>query len=110
MLADGLMLAGRLSELLARFGQPRKITSGYRLRPVVVVVNGKANEASHSLHMLCRAGDVEDQDWALKKWVRANPHVLVEIGLWVEDFAFTPTWLHAQIVPPASGRRMFIPY
>ena len=34
---------------------------------------------------------------------------LQEIGLWMEDPQWTPTWVHLQIVPPGSRRRVYIP-
>jgi hypothetical protein len=35
--------------------------------------------------------------------------LLQEIGLWIENPMWTPTWVHLQIVPPHSGRRIFVP-
>jgi len=39
----------------------------------------------------------------------ANESLMVEIGLWFEDFKATPTWVHAQAVAPKSGKRFFMP-
>lgn len=46
---------------------------------------------------------------ALQQWCLDNVKALEEIGLWCEDFKYTPTWVHFQDVPPASGKRFFIP-
>ncbi len=33
-----------------------------------------------------------------------------EKGAWFEDFKWTPTWIHIQRLPPASGKRYFRPF
>jgi len=38
-----------------------------------------------------------------------NTAVMVECGLWAEDFRWTPTWVHLQRIPPKSGKRIYIP-
>ena len=32
------------------------------------------------------------------------------LGIWFEHPQWTRSWLHCQIVPPASGNRFFVPY
>jgi len=39
----------------------------------------------------------------------ANTDKLEAIGLWLEHPESTPRWCHVQIVPPASGKRVFRP-
>jgi hypothetical protein len=43
--------------------------------------------------------------------IRSNAETpaLQEMGLWMEDPRWCPTWLHVQCVPPASDRRVYIP-
>jgi hypothetical protein len=36
----------------------------------------------------------------LARWCLRNPKLLEEIGLWMEDPRWTPTWVHVQSVPP----------
>ena len=70
-----------------------------------------------SKHLLAQACDVEDQlDRRLSVWCCRNLVVLERIGLWMEDPRWTAgknrgdPWCHWQIVPPGSGRRVYIPY
>jgi hypothetical protein len=62
-----------------------------------------------SNHLFGRAVDFADGDGKLKKWILANIKLMEEIGLYMEDFAATKTWVHFQINPPKSGNRFFKP-
>lgn len=63
-----------------------------------------------SKHFFCQAADLVCADLdKLKDWIKNNLAVVEEIGLWFEEFAATPNWLHCQIVPPKSGRRFYMP-
>jgi hypothetical protein len=82
------------------------ITSGYR----PAAINEKtANSAKKSNHMVCLAADIFDPERKLAKFCLDNLDKLAEIGLWVEDFRWTPNWTHFQIVSPKSGKRVFVP-
>lgn len=74
-------------------------------------VNGSTpNAATGSKHLTARAGDVHDtpgRDFA--RWCLRNLDRLEAVGLWMEDPQWTPTWVHLQIVPPGSGRRVYVP-
>jgi hypothetical protein len=96
----------KANQLLQRFGEARKVTSGWR-PPSVNAVTPRA--AKRSLHMTCEAIDLEDEDGQLDDWCLDHPEVLQEIGLWQEHPASTKDWCHLQIVPPRSGRRVFYP-
>jgi hypothetical protein len=66
--------------------------------------------AAFSKHRTGEAGDVRDAvDRRLARWCLQNLDVLDAIGLWMERPQWTPTWVHLQIVPPRSGKRVFIP-
>lgn len=94
--------------LLARFGQWRKVNSGWR--PPQVNASTQ-NAAPNSKHMTAQAIDLADPDGDLDDWLMSDPgqRALEEIGLWMEHPASTKSWTHLQTVPPRSGRRVFFP-
>lgn len=98
----------KANELLARAGRSdvHEVSSGWRPR---AVNDATRNAASRSRHITAEAVDLRDRDRSLATWCVDNLDVLAEIGLWMEDPRWTPTWVHLQIVPPKSGRRVFIP-
>ncbi len=104
------VLCERLNLLRANYGKPMIITSGLRsaAQQAELIQNGKSN-APKSRHLTGEAADILDTDGKLKEYVKNNLHLLELIGLWCEDFAHTPNWLHAQISAPKSGKRVFIP-
>ena len=94
--------------LLLKFGEGRKVNSGWR-PPAVNVVNP---ERGHELQTHDRrAIDPADPDGDLDEWLMTaeGQAALVEIGLWMEHPAATKSWTHLQTVPPKSGRRTFYP-
>jgi hypothetical protein len=96
----------RVNELLEKFGQYRKVNSGYRSIEDQKRINPKA---THSMHLKCAAVDLEDKDRKLTHFCLNNLKLLESIGLWMEDPNSTNTWVHLQCYPPKSGRRIFIP-
>jgi hypothetical protein len=99
-------IVAKASELLSRFGQLRRVSSGWRPPAINATTPGAARK---SLHMSCEAVDLEDEDGSLDDWCLEHPEVLQEIGLWQEHPAATKGWCHLQIVPPRSGKRVFFP-
>lgn len=95
----------RTNELLEKFGEYRKVSSGYR----TAAANTAAGGAKKSNHMICAAVDLEDKDGRLDAWCLNNLSVLEEIGLWLEHPDNTVNWCHLQIYPPKSGNRIFKP-
>ncbi len=104
--ADGAETVRRCNELLAAFGEPRAVNSGWR----PASINATTSRASPtSLHLWGAACDLRDPAGDLDQWCLDNPDVLEGIGLWQESPASTPGWCHVQIAPPHSGRRVFQP-
>lgn len=109
------VLLDRINKIRSAYGIPMTVTSGYRsmadhLR--IYAAKGITDPAKipmKSKHLYGQAVDIADSDGALKKWVLANLKLLEDIGLWCEDFSTTTTWVHFQIVPPGSGKRIFMP-
>ncbi len=96
----------KMNQVRAAWGKPMTVTSGLRSYEQQMKINPSAPK-SH--HMTGEAVDILDEDQSLAKWVQDNMPLMEHIGLWFEDFAHTPTWVHFQIVPPRSGARVFIP-
>lgn len=96
----------KVNQLLDRFGESRKVRSGWRPPEVN---QATPNAAPKSKHMTCEACDLDDPEGDLDEWCFANQEILQEIGLWLEHPASTKTWTHVQIVPPKSGNRVFFP-
>jgi len=83
-----------------------KVSSGWR---PPAVNDETSNAALTSNHLLAAAVDVVDELRQFAAWCVLNPSKLAACGLWVEDPRWTPTWVHLQIVPPRSGKRIYIP-
>jgi hypothetical protein len=99
----GLLTA--LNQFREIWGKPMIINSLYRPGHYNVLANGAPNSA----HITCEAIDVRDTGQVLAKYVVAHQDVLAECGLYCEDPASTPGWVHLQVRKPASGNRIFKP-
>lgn len=104
-----------LAELLARinivrkkYGKPMKVNDGYR-RPQDAPKNGSPT----SWHYKGAAVDIDDNDAGdFAKWVIENLQLIKDAKLWIEDIRWTNgcgSWVHFQIYPPKSKKRVFIP-
>jgi hypothetical protein len=68
------------------------------------------NAAKGSKHQAGCGIDLQDTpDRAMARWCLRNQDALTEIGLWMEDPQWTPSWVHLQSVPPGSARRVYVP-
>lgn len=94
-----------LNKLRAAYGKPMRVSSGYRsladhLR--IYKEKGITDQSKipmKSNHLFGLACDFSDADGKLKEWVNNNLQTVIDIGLYMEDFAHTKTWLHVQIKP-----------
>lgn len=98
-------LLSRVNKLRFAWNKPIIVTSGYRPEASNAAVGGKPKSA----HITCEAIDISDPDKELAKWTLANLPLLEELGLYIEDPAYTKNWLHLQIRAPKSGKRVFKP-
>lgn len=102
-----------------KWGKPMVVTSGYRsmsehLR-IYSVINARRRAENlppvkvplGSAHLSGNACDISDPNLALTEWLKQNPSVLADAGLWCEEG--NSNWVHFQIVPPVSGHRWFLP-
>ena len=110
--SNAYTLIGLANALLARFGQGRKVNSGWR--PAAINASTPGASAT-SLHMTGQAIDFEDRDGALDDWLMSGEgeQALTDLGLWHEHPSSTKGaqggegWCHVQSKPPRSGNRHF---
>ena len=95
-----------MNEIQNNYGQKFKVNSGWR---PAAVNSSTPGAAAHSKHMLGLAVDVADADGNIMKWVLENLELMKTLGVYFEDWQWTPTWTHFQLGAPKSGNRIFIP-
>lgn len=98
---EALLVAANLFR--TKYGKPLNISSGYRPQ----AQNAAAGGAKKSTHLSCQAIDFSDKDKAIKEYIKKNPTVLEECGLYMEHPDHTPSWCHVQVRP--TKNRIFIP-
>ena len=106
--ANAQITVAKVNELLARAGRNdiNTVNSGWRPQGVN---DATSNAAKSSRHLTAEAVDLPDADRVLAEWCVDNLDILKDIGLWMEDPRWTPSWVHLQIVPPGSGKIVYIP-
>jgi len=83
------------------------VASGWR---PPAVNNNTVNASPTSPHLQGLGIDLRDTpDRALARFCLRHTGLLAELGLWMEDPRWTPTWVHLQTKPPRSGDRVFVP-
>lgn len=96
----------KINELLKQYPNKVHVHSGWRPAAINAATPGSAKK---STHMLGLSVDLGDESGELRKWVISNLDKLKACGLYCEDFRWTPTWVHFQIVAPTSGNRIYVP-
>lgn len=104
-----------LNKFRQAYGHPMIVTSGYRTPQQHRRIYGDPSDPHKviplkSNHLYGLACDFADPDLKLVDFILGNKSLCEEWGLYFEDFNYTPGWVHMQIVPPASKRRVFVPY
>jgi uncharacterized protein YcbK (DUF882 family) len=108
-------LHARINKVREAWGNPMVVTSGFRSMEHHLEIyrkkgiTNKNDIPMRSNHLSGKAVDISDVNCKLQKWCLENEFTLAKIGLWMEDFKYTQTWVHFQICPPKSGNRFFIP-
>lgn len=95
-----------INQVRSTYGIPMTVTSGWRPPSLNASTPGAAN---HSLHEEGLAVDILDADGKLLAWVLQNLPMIKDLGIYLEDFRWTPNWVHFGIRPPKSGHRIFVP-
>ncbi len=98
------VLLKKINEVRNKYGKPMYVSSGYR----PAAINAAKGGAKESTHTLCMAVDFKDHDGSIRKWVLENLQLFKDLGLYIEDFRWTPTWVHMQT--RKTSKRIFIPY
>jgi uncharacterized protein YcbK (DUF882 family) len=92
-------LMARINIIRAAYGKSLVVSSGYRPPDK----NSAAGGAKNSPHMSCQAVDFADPKGEFKKWCLDNFDLIKKVGLYMEDPAFTPTWVHLQTRPTKNN-------
>ena len=116
-------LLDSVNQVRKLWNRPMTVTSGLRsmekhlsiyrdkaarkLKPFENGVFDKSKVPMQSRHLYGQAVDISDPVLSLTKWLKANPEVLENAGLYCEQG--NSNWVHFQIVPPKSGKRWFLP-
>lgn len=95
-----------INKIRDAYGKPMIVTSGWRPAEINAHTPGAA---AHSKHQIGLAVDISDPVGDIRRYILANLSMIQELGLYMEDFNFTPDWCHFQLGAPASGHRIFIP-
>lgn len=95
-----------INKIQNAYGVQFEINSGWRPSAVNSSTPGAAKK---SKHMEGLAVDIKDNDGKIMEWTLNNLQLMKDLGVYMEDWRWTPTWTHYQIVPPKSGNRIFIP-
>jgi hypothetical protein len=85
-----------------------EVASGWR--PFSVndkTANAAKGTSNHITGKACDVRDTKARD--LARWCLRNLHVLADLGLYMENPMWTPTWVHVQTVPPHSEKRVYVP-
>ena len=101
----------KMNKVRTAYSIPMTVTSGLRNQADQTRINPSAPKSKHLTGNAC---DIADTDGALLKWILANLDLMEEIGVYFEHFCWTHPkgagwWCHFQNVPPASGKRIFVP-
>jgi len=101
---DALLIP--LNKIRDAYGQPMIVDSGWRPPEVNAKTPGAAKQSKHMLGLAC---DISDASGQLMNWVLANLDLMKQLNIYMEDFRWTPTWVHFQLGAPGSGKRIFVP-
>lgn len=100
------LMVEAMNQIRTAWGKPMTVDSGWRSPSINASTPGAA---AHSKHMLGLACDIADPDGSLMNWVLENLQLMKDLGVYMEHFCWTPSWVHFQLGSPTSGHRIFIP-
>lgn len=121
LIGNANSLIPAVNDVLNKFGEGRRITSGYRSLDKHLDIYERINKKRvaeglpktpvpmGSAHLSCLAVDLEDVDGRLDQWCLDNIDWLTEKGLYIEEPAKTKNWCHIQLRKPKSGNNPFNP-
>lgn len=109
----------KLNKIRTKWGKPMFSSSGYRSMAQHLAIYKKKGITDKKLipmkskHLFGQADDIGDADektpgtqiLEFQQWCRDNEDWLLnEVGVWIEHFDYTKTWVHFQSVPYASWK------
>lgn len=97
----------KMNKIRDAYGKPMIPTSGYRSLQDQMRINPKCPKSGH---MRGECVDIQDSNDELREFILQNKQLIVDLGLYLEDFRYCKGWIHFSIKPPASGNRVFVPY
>lgn len=103
---NALKTVETINKFLANYNSPLIVSSGFR---PAKLNNSTYGAASKSNHITCLACDIQDLDLKLWKYVLGNLELAQKLGIYFEDKRWTSSWVHFQVVPSKSGKRIYIP-
>lgn len=95
-----------INQVRTAYNKPMFVASGWR---PPTINESTSNAAKKSNHLMGLAVDIKDVDGSLWRWVLINLDLMKRLGIYLEDKRWTPTWVHFQIVPSKSKKRIYIP-
>lgn len=95
-----------INQVRSAWAKPMHVNSGWRPPSINASTPGAS---TNSKHMQGLAIDISDVDGSLWSWVLQNLELMKQLGLYMEDRRWTPTWVHFGFGPPSSGHRIFVP-
>lgn len=109
-------LKAKLNIIRLAWNKPMIITSGFRTiyqHRLIYSKQGNDKPPMGSMHLIGCGADCYDPYQALQLWCKNNQDLIRKTGLWMEDFRYSPTWVHFQSKPYKSfkegGSLWFIP-
>lgn len=104
--ANSTILVSKANQLQKILQHPFTISSGFRSEEH----NKRVGGSETSLHKLFAAVDILDPDSWIAKILVEKSFLLEELDLYMEHPKYTKGYVHLQIFPPKSRRRIFPPY
>lgn len=96
----------KINKVREAWGKSMRVTSGWRPASINSMVKGAAPKSAHCTG---NAVDIYDPDGSLMEWVLQNLQLMTDLGLYMEDFRYTPNWVHFGDIAPKSRKRIFVP-
>jgi hypothetical protein len=93
----------RVNHLLGSHKIHGAVSSGYRPS----AINKKVGGAKMSTHLVCMGVDLYDAKGEIANFLKSNPKILEEYGLWLESPDKTKGWVHLDT--KKRKNRIFIP-
>lgn len=112
-------LLKRVNIIRTAYAKAMNVSSGYRSKQDHIRIYSQKGITDQnkipwgSQHLIGCAVDISDPKGELQAWIKANPQIIEQADLYLEDFSATVGWVHFQIKPFKSykpgGTRFFKP-